>query len=459
MNFREFLKKHRVAAAVFVLALVVRLALFFMYLQYNEGDFIATIRGADGYFEISENLIAGNGYSENSAPPYVPNSLRPPAWIVLMAGIAKVFGSYLPVFIFQLLLSSVIPLIGMSLAGRVVPLQYTSIVGVLLALEPAAVYSSTMVVSETSFTFLFLLFCVFLFKYVDTRKTREIVTSGVFLGLAILVKPTVQFLPVLIPLVLLLMYRKKLSISLFKQMIYFVAVCALVLAPWLYRNQKTFGVLGLTSQPAYNLYTVLVPTVLSLDTGASYESEQKIYADTLTARGDTITLANSKEYIAESVSIFRQHKVAFVKSLGISIVTFFTHDHMLTVLGYGGVRIPNLLHKPALVLLLTDPAQLLRDIRLYALSPGILVLLVRLFWVAITLLFFFGAWSYFRREKFSPTAFLTIFLVAYFAVMTAANGFGMNGRFRIPINAFLFIFALYGFFAFREYVRKFFTHA
>ena len=47
-------------------------------------------------------------------------------------------------------------------------------------------------------------------------------------------------------------------------------------------------------------------------------------------------------------------------------------------------------------------------------------------------------------------ALAAVLCVAYFAIMTAANGFGMNGRFRIPVNTFIFTFAIYGFFAFRK---------
>ena len=118
---------------------------------------------------------------------------------------------------------------------------------------------------------------------------------------------------------------------------------------------------------------------------------------------------------------------------------------MLTVLGYGGATIPNFLDKPALILLFTNPVLLAKHIVAYGSSPGIFVLLGRLFWIVTTILFFAGAWFYLRREKFSPFAYTALLMVAYFVLMTAANGFGMNARFRIPVNAFIFTFAIYGF--------------
>lgn len=440
----EFFQKNKATILIFTLAVFVRLALFTMYLHANNGDFIVTIRGADGYYETSENLIHGRGYSDQETSPYTPSALRPPAWILSMALIAGVFGSYVPVFIFQLILSALIPVMGMYLARRIITERHTPLVGLLLAFEPAAVFSSTMVVSETSFTFLFLAFAIFLFRYMENQTSRNIIWSAVFLGLSILVKPTVEFLPVLVPAGLLFMYRKKISRTLIAQCAYFLLASLLVVSPWVYRNYKTFGVFGLTSQAGYNLYTVLVPSVLSLDRGTSYEAEHMAIGKTLDAEGGAVTFANSDYYSKKAVAILSQHKIAFVKSLALSMVTFFTHDHMLSVLAYGGIAIPNLLDQPAFVLLLTNPFELARDIALYAASPGILVLVGRLFCVAIALLFFCGAWLYFRREKFSPFAFMALAFVAYFALMTTANGFGMNGRFRMPVSAFIVTFALYG---------------
>src|SRR3989338_11695614 len=133
-SLKAFCQTHRVAIIIFFFALAVRLALFFVYLDHHNGDFNATTWGVDGYSDTSENLIRGNGYSDAPAPPFVPSSLRPPVWIFIMALIAKTFGSYVPVFVFQLILSSFIPILGMYLATRIISSNYVPVVGTLLAL-------------------------------------------------------------------------------------------------------------------------------------------------------------------------------------------------------------------------------------------------------------------------------------------------------------------------------------
>ena len=255
-------------------------------------------------------------------------------------------------------------------------------------------FNSIWLASETCFTFLFLVFSVFVFKYIGKQTTRNAVWAGMFLALAILVKPTVQFLPVLIPFVAICVFRKSVSRVHLKHALFFVAVCVLTLAPWLYRNYREFGKLSLTSQAAFNLYTVLVPTVLSIDNGTTFEAERSVPWFKNSLVGVAITPANAAHFTRAAVSIISQHKVAMLKSAGASVVTFFTHDGMLTILGYIGVVIPNFLDKPALTLLFTEPATLLRYTLLYMSTPGLFIFIGRIFWIFVTALFFFGSWFY-----------------------------------------------------------------
>ncbi|MDO8482924.1 MAG: glycosyltransferase family 39 protein [bacterium] len=447
MNPREFFQKHKVGIIIFLIALAVRLTLFFINLNAAQGDFIDTIRGQDGYYEISKNLIEGNGFSSDSGPVFKPESLRPPVWIFIMAFVAKIFGSYVPVFILEIILGSFIPILGMYLSRRIISPKYVPVVGFLLALEPYSILLSILTISETCFTFLFLVSLVFLFRYVEEQSTRNAVWYGVFLGLAIMVKPTVQFFPIIVPVALLFFLRKNNPAVMLKHFACFITVCLLIIAPWIYRNYKEFDAFGISAQPAYNLYTVLAPTVLSIDSGRDFTTEHAAVHSIIYSRGETeITLANGDRYIKEALSIISEHKIALVKSILISIVTFFTHDGMLTVLGYAGETVPNLLSKPALILLLTDPLELARDILAYSSSFGILIFFGRLFWIVVTFLFFVGGGFYLRTEKFSPFACVALAVVAYFALLTAVNGFGMNARFRVPVNVFIFTFAIHGFF-------------
>jgi len=454
-KLRVFFSKHRVLVIIFAIALAVRLLLFFINLNVAGGDFIATISGGDGYYEISKNLIEGRGYTFDEGPDYKAEFLRPPVWIFIMAILAKLFNSYVPVLIVELFMGSFIPVVGVLLAQRIVLPRLAVAVGILLALEPFSVLLSFITLTETSFTFFLLLSLLFVFRYIERRSTRNIVWTAVFLALAILIKPTVQFFPILVPIGLYWIFRKHYSLIFFKHALYFVITIALILTPWLYRNQQEFGKVSLSSQAAFNVYSVLVPSVLSIENGTDFKTEYAALNKVLKERGDEITPANSSQYMKEALSMLSQHKVAFLKSIGISMLTFFTHDGMLTVLSYSKVIIPNMFNKPVLTMMLSEPLRLFQLAVAYSKTPAVLVLFGRLGWVIVFMLFLFGTVRYFRREQTSSYAYAALGVVLYFALLTTANGLGMNARFRMPVNAFIFTFAVYGFyFLYRSIMAK-----
>lgn len=455
MNLGTFIRNHKVGIVIFFLAITVRLALFFINLNANHGDFIATVRAADGYYEISQNLIAGNGYSDSPGPFYPPNYLRPPVWIFTMALIAGTFGSYVPVFIFVLLIGSFIPILGMYLAGKIVSRRLSIMTGFFLALEPNSVLNSTWFATEASFTFLFLVFSVFIFNYIRNQTTRSAIWAGLFLGLAILVKPTVQFLPILIPIFFFFSYRKKIEFIHFKHFLFFVIVSFAVITPWMYRNYYEFNRWSLGSQAAFNLYTVLVPTVLSIENGTSFETERASawFRDSL--KGVDITPANADYFTQKSLSVISQHKVAMIKSVIVSIITFFTHDGMLTVFGYAGIFVPNTLERSALALLFSEPIRLVGYIiRYIGTVPGAVIFISRILWVLFTIAFFCGSLWYYKREKKSLYYYYSLFVIVYFALITSVNGLGMNGRFRLPVLTYISLFAFYGFYEIWCFMKK-----
>jgi hypothetical protein len=159
---------------------------------------------------------------------------------------------------------------------------------------------------------------------------------------------------------------------------------------------------------------------------------------------NSINLSNGDYYKDQAIDIIMDHKFALVKSVAMTIVTFFTHDGMLTFFQNAGIIIPVTLSKPATALLVTDPIALVKAIATYIQGPGAAILIVRCLWIVVTILFFIGVIQYIRKERINPAILTAIFLVAYFALTTSINGLGVNARFKVPVNIFIFFFALYG---------------
>lgn len=442
-----FCKDHKIEIAIFLLAVFVRSLLFFVNFSHNHGDLITTIRGDDGYYEISKSLVEGTGFGRiDSNGVFIPNPLRPPVYPFFIAGVLYFLKSYWAVLVLQVLIGSIIPVLGMYVVRKFTQVKVlVNTTGVLLALEPYAILFSFIFYTETFFIFLFFVFLLFFFDYLKDNNWRNIVWSSVFLGLAVLVKPTVQYLPIVVPFFVLWHFRKSQLKKVIKQLVVFVSVFMLMMFPWLYRNYKEFGVVGISAQPAYNLNIYLVPSVLSISNKTSFATELKKIESKEGFDQNNITLATSDYYVKRAVDVLKEHPISLLKSIGITGVTFFTHDGMLTVLQYAGYTPKNYLQRPIFLMLFDDLRGVLIAIKEVVLSPMVLVLLLRVFWIIIALLFFVGVIRFLRDKKPNTIVIFAIFLVVYFAATTSINGLGVNARFRMPVNVFIFFFASYGF--------------
>jgi len=445
MKFKNFYLKYRLEILVFLLALLARTVLFAVNYQESGFDLIGASHGDDGYYEISQGLLSGHGFTGSTEPPYVANPLRPPLWPALIAALVLIFKSYWAVVIFELIIGGLTAVVAMAIArGLFDRRPLALIVGLLVAFEPYGVYLSTNLYSETIFTFLFLLFFLFTIRYFKERNLRNAIWMAMFLGLSILAKATVQYLPFIVPLFILYLGRKDLPKDTRRNMTVFILICLSLIGPWLYRNYEEFGVWGMSAQPAFNLFVYLAPTVLSIDneTNFAIEIENFVYKKGIDV--NSINLGNSDFYMDEALAVLKNHKMALVKSGGTTLVTFFTHDGLLSVLAHAGIVFKNDLSQPALHLLLSDPMKLLSVIWGYLDSPAVLILLARLFWIVTTVLFFFGVWKAWSKKEINLPAVTALLVVLYFALTTSVNGLGVNARFRTPVNTFIFIFAVYG---------------
>jgi hypothetical protein len=441
----DFLRRHKIDLIIFAVALLARLLLFAIDLHASQGNLINAIHGDDGYYELSRNFVAGHGFTGQSTPPYIPNPLRTPGYIFFLAGLLWVSKSYWVVILVQIVMGAFVPLLGRRIALKLIPDERIGFwVGILMALDPYSALFSTIFYTETFFVFLFLWFILATFSYLENGTYRQLVLSGVLLGVATLTKPTVQYLPIVVAPFFFYRFRNKFKLkdNLTRIGVFLLLYMAMI-SPWLYRNLETFGVIGLSAQPAYNVYVYLAPSILALEHGTSFGVELSEWATHGEASGSMITLANSKMYIDEALPTIEAHPFILLALVGISFVTFFTHDGMLTLLQHAGIVPSAYLSQPILSLLFRHPYTLLTATLHFIDTPFVLIPLVRLFWVAVTVLFFLGSWAFVKKNGFDSKTILSLLLVLYFLATTAIIGLGVNARYRMPITVILFTFALY----------------
>jgi 4-amino-4-deoxy-L-arabinose transferase-like glycosyltransferase len=437
----RFITEHKLEFAVFSLAVVARLVFFFVCLYANGGDLLTTIRGQDGYFQLSKNLFEGNGFSINSALPFLPYSYGVPGYPYFLFGLLWLTGSYAVTIAVQILLGALIPILGMYLTRRILPslTRAPLVVGLLLALAPYQILFSFIFYTETLFTVIFGIFLILFLKFLKTPSTQLIIFSGFFLGVATLIKPTVEYLPIVAIAFVLWRFRDSLRKEMFIKLGIFSLVFLMVLSPWLYRNYTTFGVVNLSSQMPFNLYGTLLPSVLALANHSSFNAEQAklpVFLDS-----DLSSLSSLSE---KALTEIVRHPVALIELSALNSFTFFTHDGMLTFLQAVGVSPSNYLQKPALLLLVSAPWQFIQTIWTYMHTNMALIFVVRIFWIAVTICFAIGLYKLFRARLFSPELLFSVIIVFYFMLTTMVNGLSVNARFRMPVEPIILAVAYAG---------------
>ena len=411
-----YLRTYRSEITLALLALFVHTVLFLVVIQQGGGSVIDTVRADDGYFELAQNVLAGNGFSWSAAAPYAPNPLRTPGYVYALAGLIGIAGITGAALI-QLIAASAIPVFGMYIARYITDSRLIGIVaGTILALDPTLALLSFQFYTETVFLLLFLPWLLLTFRYLEKRDLKTLALSAALLGCAILVKTSVQYVPLLfVPFILWQFGRMEWRRGALHAALYLLIVAA-ILAPWTVRNMNTFGVPGLSAQTPFVLYTNLAPSVLSVARGSDFLQERQAFLTPAEYKGDAITLANGDVYISRALDVALSYPLATAFVAGKSLFTFFTNDGFYTLLAVIG-------YAP-------------RDFTA-------LLVAARLVWVAITIAACIGALVYLLTRR-SQLAILLILLVAYFALTSTIAAFGTNPRYRLPVDPIILALAWVG---------------
>lgn len=437
-----FFKKYKIEIIIFVLAIIVRIFLLNINLDVNNGNFESTIHGSDWYFEVSQNLYEGRGFSLDGISP---SPIHVPLYPFFLTLSLLLFGNYIFAVATQIIIGALIPLLALRLSYKLIPSRKIALfVGFFIALEPNFILFSFIFFTETLFIFFFLLAMIVFIRYLEQGQARWLVLFTALLGVASLIKTVVQFYPLFLLPVMWCFLRKRLAWkTLFTHSFIFLGLFAVILTPWVYRNYKEFGAPGMTIMPSLNLYATLAPSVIAVEKEVSFEESRKQFIDDRNIDLSELTFATASEFNREAFGVLKKYPLSFTKVVAINMFTFFTHDRMLSVLQYAGFTPKETLSRPAIMLLLDSPKNFLKTIAVHASSPFVLVLIMRIFWILTTLSFFVGIILLVRRKKMTAPIVFALVTVLYFAVTTPSNGLTVNGRFRMPVNPIILTIAAY----------------
>lgn len=444
--------QYKIGLTIFLAAIVVRI--LFLYLSYGSINKIqsSSILAPDGYLTIAESLLAGHGFSQHSTSipfTFTPQAERLPLYPFFIASLIYIFKSYKAVLMGQIILASIIPILGWQISQYFINNPRVNLaVAIALILEPLSVYSSTILITESLFTLLFLAALFYFLRYLKNLDNHDIILAGIYIGLATLTKPTIQYLPILFTTFILWQFRSKFSKKIARQLALFISIFLLILLPWLYRNYIVFNTVKLSIQPIRNLYMHLVPSAIALEKNVSFAEAQKQWLDQEEKLGRGLKLVYSTKdqsiLLGRSLRELKKNPIGLIKSFGITTVTFFTHDgyfDILRVLGYQKNFDAKI---SSIAMLFNAPMKLVKDIRHLITGPGIVIIIGRITWIFISILFVIGFLRYLKNEREKNAGAKIIMLtIAYFLMTSMIIGLGINARIRSPINTLIFIFAFY----------------
>lgn len=201
------------------------------------GEYPAFGNDALGYKKLGENIYQKGIFSRSEGEPYLSESFRTPGYPVLIAAALWLGGSFSFLIVLQILASGVIAFLLFRLAEEAGLGERAWIAGLFGAIEPAGLFLSGVLLTETIYTALFLGALLFV-----VRRDERLFLGGALLGLATLVRPSGMI--ILIPLILWIVLSN--GVGRLKRVIFFVLGWTIIVSPWIIRNGQMFGVYAIS---------------------------------------------------------------------------------------------------------------------------------------------------------------------------------------------------------------------
>jgi 4-amino-4-deoxy-L-arabinose transferase-like glycosyltransferase len=188
------------------------------------------------YNRLACNLVQ---YGEYSFEPGRPDSLRPPLYPAVVAGVYQVFGveNYQAVRLLQAFLS----LLTVVLVYYIGTAAFSARAGLWAAgmccFYPSLLAYNNLLLTETVFTLLLCAFCALAVHAIRRQSLARLAAAGAVLGLAALTRSVLWLFPPVLAVVALFAFRAGAWRRLLAAVVA-VAAFAIVLAPWAVRNTR-----------------------------------------------------------------------------------------------------------------------------------------------------------------------------------------------------------------------------
>ncbi|MFH1990699.1 MAG: glycosyltransferase family 39 protein [Patescibacteria group bacterium] len=402
------------------------------------------------YKAIAQNLVLNNTFSKSLEIPLIPNFFRSPGYPFWLAFIYMIFNSFKPaVFLGIIIFATLAPLIYLIIR-EVFSEKLAFLTGIIFALEPRMAFSAPFLLSEQIFVPVFFLAIFFAIKFFNHPQcNRYMFFSAIFLATSSLIRGISLYLwPVFIIFFFFKLYKTWPMAKILK--IFALTTFALIsiISPWLLRNRITLGTWQSSSLFGIHLYWGHLET-LQRYLGVPQEiAHQKNLDRAIELTGGNFETPESVNILTKSaLEEIKNNFGAYIKIYAFNAGLFFITDGYKGIASYIVNLNPNYINLGDYIIKL-QIGEVLNHLKSFSLMELFIPIAGRTLWSIIIILSFIGAFISIKKAPAQRLIIaLLIFLPVYFALLTGPI-FSPDPRFRMPVNGFLFAFALVGIFYF-----------
>jgi 4-amino-4-deoxy-L-arabinose transferase-like glycosyltransferase len=322
MSREKFLRREKVLLlGLFVVALSIRLLIGLTSLNPE------LVADARTYDELAVSILQGQGLALGA----YPTSIYMPLYPIFLASIYFLGGhNYFWVVILQAIISALMCVSIYSLAKRLFNERIAWLSGIFLCFNLALIFAPGSILSETLYSFLLLTAVLFLIKFVQDYKIRDILLAAALFGLATLTRPLIFLFPFLICIYLIKMLTRKFRLKVaVKTISLFMLVFLLPVGIWTMRNYRVHRVfIPLSSIGAETLYCSYTPKQGKIFGKFTFD---RTFEDSPKARNE---VERQKYYLNRSMQYIHSNLDKIPKLLLLKVMYFFSLFDW-EIIGYG----------------------------------------------------------------------------------------------------------------------------
>jgi len=419
--------------------LLFRIGLF-TYFVLTDGQY--HVPDSTVYIDLAHNLLEHQAFSLSSQPPFEVNFFRTPGYPLFLAAASYlgVGDPYWIVFWQELIYCITLWFFyryGLPIFGKTI----TRATLLFLLIEPGGLAFPIIFYSETLFLPFFVLGVLLIGYYLKTFNWRFIVMSGVIMGLGILIRPALQYFPVIVAFTLIAFNYRQRRCWIHSGLL--LLTVSFTVSPWLIHNHQLSGKMFLSGQQNNMFAKYHVPRIWSITKNIPFSEGQSIMKNKIES-----SIKQKEKLQQRSLTMVEIFDIQ--KSMALNELKHYPYVYAKQWF-IGCLRAMVGLHLPTLNTALKIPkyAPSLHDIKGYGFlsklnkflqQQPLHIIFLLIFRGLIALFALLGALAIIK----SKNCFLWILVLVNFYFICMAGPMA-DSRFRFPVESFWFIQACYGF--------------